>query len=770
MVERFTYDRLLGVVQGVRVIDLYPYKIKNRELFIHRDHIPYNPDKLESRKYAQETTRRAVEGLWVNDEGTHIFMPPKLFFFTNLGTIETDDDQGRDRYPQYPRLRDNEWITFTYLLCCDGFSGFEDDPDFTCNLIIRDIEDGLEVPDVVRKTLKPSCYRKDGTYKKYVEAWDYLTWFYHKVNPRDFPLGRALYDNDVYNFLWLATRGWGKTFSIAGGDASHEMWTNGATSYESLKKKLKVNMFMGASDSKFINTFMGAMQLSFTNIPGVDHAPHKYFTKSATNTWLKEREPVIQQYRRADNTFGGSQSQIGKAVIQINKPDVVVSTRSRRIYVDEVGLVENFRKVHEAADSTLKSTKGKFGMLLGMGTGGFVEKIVETKAIYYSPRQYGIYAIPNYWEGGPDCGLFGPASYRKDVFKDPQGNTRLIEATEDVFKQRKEKRKGTDGISAEIGMRQNEPVIPSEIFLSGDSKVFLQEVVVDRMAVLQAGLFKSKAKVYELELGKPYLNGETPMYDVIAKKVDNKWDQIITDWAGQENKEGGLVVFEPPMPDGREFLEVDNLYKVFMDPKTDLETGESFTSIKVWKGLPKRAIGPDEMFNNIVASAKVKEGGNKLFLLLCLWYRARGQYERNVSGIPDFFDKYQMGWILQPSPIRYMKDVTPGTKQKQSTGIVMNKFLKPVAFSSFREFHREIVHVDGLGRAFRNVETWYDLDLLSEMAAYGEGNFDSISAMLILMVWFNAERIPADSSQSGEAEDLNEWEELASAAKQIVGM
>ena len=53
MVERFTYDRLLGVVQGVRVIDLYPYKIKNRELFIHRDHIPYNPDKLESKKYAQ---------------------------------------------------------------------------------------------------------------------------------------------------------------------------------------------------------------------------------------------------------------------------------------------------------------------------------------------------------------------------------------------------------------------------------------------------------------------------------------------------------------------------------------------------------------------------------------------------------------------------------------------------------------------------------------------------------------------------------------------
>jgi hypothetical protein len=169
----------------------------------------------------------------------------------------------------------------------------------------------------------------------------------------------------------------------------------------------------------------------------------------------------------------------------------------------------------------------------------------------------------------------------------------------------------------------------------------------------------------------------------------------------------------------------------------------------------------------VVAFAKVKEDGHMLFMLLCLWYKARGQYERNVSGIPDFFSKYGLRWILQPTPYQYIKDsISPTTRQAYDSGIVMTAQLKMEGRRLLKQHHRQVVHIDDLGRAYRQTEFWYDIGLLHEMNMYDpeEGNYDDISAMFILMLWLQAEFNPTGVNDPNTTEDA-EFAELAAFAE-----
>ena len=131
---------------------LFPYQIKNRDLFYehvkHPDNL--NPSSLAYKKYWSRQWKRIVEGYWVNDEGTWVYMFPKLYFYINISKIIDTDKKNKSRKKIYPRLRDIEWIIFTYLFCCQGFSGFEKDNEYTCNKYVGLLESGEELSDNVK--------------------------------------------------------------------------------------------------------------------------------------------------------------------------------------------------------------------------------------------------------------------------------------------------------------------------------------------------------------------------------------------------------------------------------------------------------------------------------------------------------------------------------------------------------------------------------------------------------------------------------------------
>lgn len=199
-----------------KVVSLFPYQIKDVKNFHFRNHPKQaHPKSPSFKNYWSRFEKYVLEGRWINDNGTWVFMMPKLFFYVNYAKIV---DKERDE--RFPDLRDNEWILFTYFLCVEGFSGFEKDENYTCHDYIRRHEKSQK-KDIPKKDQEPlnaieynsipdSAKKPDGTYKKYIDPWYYLTRHYLIDEPAEKPLGRVLYENPKYNACILSARGVGK--------------------------------------------------------------------------------------------------------------------------------------------------------------------------------------------------------------------------------------------------------------------------------------------------------------------------------------------------------------------------------------------------------------------------------------------------------------------------------------------------------------------------------------------------------------------------------
>jgi hypothetical protein len=763
-------SRVIGYVDKFPVVDLFPYKIKDVNKFIFRNHIPYNEDNPVSLDYVDDQWIKIVEGCWVFDfeegqeeKGTWVFMMPKLYFYINFGTVTVRDETGQ--YDGYPSLWDNQWIMASYTLCYDGFSGFADDPDYTCNLLVKRIEDGKELtPYEVDRLKRQAVHKADGTLKKYVEAWEYLTNFYLVEKPRPFPLGKALYWNGSFNGLVLASRKAGKTYWLAGGDFVHEFVTNGVREAKYLDRKNSISLFVGTSDKEYLNSYMKIAEKSWRVTASAEKDGVSPFFVDAEGKWDAERARIIQGYRPVGSSDTvGSKSEITNAIILPNKAEIVVSKRCRRIGVDEIGLVKNSKAVFVASEGTLQAMEDPLGSLVGSGTGGNIEAIQETKEIAENPEVFRVYPIPNYYAGEKPFCLFLSVAYTKVKYKDPNGNTDLMAATKGILDEWKEETKGD--LSQIIGRRQNFPLTPAEMFLAGKSDFFSKEILTDRIEVLdQEGLWRSQAQLFDLELGTKKADKTFEIKAVEHFRFDNVIKTIFT--RDNEGKTGELVVYEPPKPNPTPFSQTNNLYKVILDPVSDKSVGRSYQALIVYKGYPNRALERGEIVNNIVAVCKWRrddETNKKQALMLCMWYECCMQYENNVSGTHAFFYKHGLVQLLQPPPWSVIKEKAPGTTVTTDTGITMNHILKSSMLKEFKAFHKSVKRRDDGGREFVWIEDCYDLSLLHEMNFFdGETNVDLISAMLILMLWLQEEYRPdLPEDNSAPTEDFDDLYEIS---------
>lgn len=181
--------------------------------FVNQDHPVFHPDSTQYLKYWEPHEICCIEGKWgldaddVTNEGGYRYMPPNLYYYINLCRIADEDDSGNTVGWFPPRLRDVEWILAYAWFAARGFSGFADDPDHTCLRMVDKIERGeeLDEKEVLRfEKFKPFVTKSDGTYKKYMEAREYL-YRTHKD-----PMGKPLYHNAALNLFILGSRGFGK--------------------------------------------------------------------------------------------------------------------------------------------------------------------------------------------------------------------------------------------------------------------------------------------------------------------------------------------------------------------------------------------------------------------------------------------------------------------------------------------------------------------------------------------------------------------------------
>ena len=167
------------------------------------------PNTDEHIAFWRQERLRCIEGYWASG----YWMPGKLYFYVNYSTIKLNK-QPKVKSLGKPWLRDIEWNFFRLLDEAKGFSGFIDDPDYSCHEALTkpltddeivleyctDLQTGKTIEEKFYNIYKNQFFEK----KEYVSPRDYLS------QQHAFNKGRPLYNNQSQNLMMIGARGFGK--------------------------------------------------------------------------------------------------------------------------------------------------------------------------------------------------------------------------------------------------------------------------------------------------------------------------------------------------------------------------------------------------------------------------------------------------------------------------------------------------------------------------------------------------------------------------------
>jgi hypothetical protein len=724
-------------VKKNKLVDLWPYKVKDRSLFYDRDHpINLHPKTKRYSEYWLDQLKKSIEGQWVNDKGTWVYMFPKLHFYVNISKIVLEDAKNKTRILNSPDLRDTEWIIFTYLFCCQGFSGFDEDDKYTSNRQVYLHNKGEEVE------LTNSCYDSNGHIKEYVDPWDYLREVYTIKDPQNRPLGLPLYENPTSDFFLLATRGCGKSFSLACGDALHEWCTSGIKYWEDRGKinQLPIEMFFGSAQSDKLQDFIKKFRKTYENLPGQYTEGESFFQspfyKKTKGSWsARASSPVEHIYESSLGEKKGSGATIKFGTYTVENPEVAVGLRANRIYNEECGLNGNIEEVHGANVNSLL-VDNKFGIEVNLGTGGNLDKVQGSKKLFMRPDAYSIFGIPNYWENPESkVGLFIPVEYRWNNLKDSNGNTLLEKARGRSDKTRLKKRDSIDLSAFDQELMYN-PQVPSEIFLNVKNNILPVRQAAERVAeITTLDLWNKVSTIGELKR----VGEEVIFVPDIRRRLTP-----INSWYTEKllDKSGAIVVYEHP----RDVNSDKSLYKVIYDPVKDEGDGTSFAAVVVYKDF--HDFDGNAMKNTIVAEwvgrKQRLEEAHEIAIMMAEYYNTQMLPETNVGQVVQYCRRKNKMHLLRRFPgIATSKALDgKGKGNKYQVGFEMtNQFLKKTCEQWFKEWLLEPMTVDEDGQIkTRTIDHLYSTRLLEEIEHYNrKENCDIISCMFGLMLWLQEE-------------------------------
>ena len=752
------------------LIDIFPYKIKDREAFYDRNH-PENIPQTSSvwKHHWRKHVRRSVEGHWVNDKGTWVFMYPKLYWHINI--VKISDKSSKDgKSIISPRLRDNEWILFTYDMVTDGFSGFLGDEEYTCHRTVGKIQEGEQVDEIEMEKLPDNVYKKDGTLKKYVEAWYYLTRHYLIDNPAKKPLGIPLYDNEIKNGLVVTTRGFAKSIGTFVGMQFHDFTFNGIKYFKDYKhiEDRQFNFFLGSPDDNKIKKSLEMIKLARRRLPGgyvnyIDiggksvkvEFPSPFYV-STKGSW-EIGEEVTRTYKvKGGNAAEDKGSGSLMEMRAMAKHTAATGDRYLRVDVEEVGLLKFGVKFYGSVYNSMIANGRKVGKLWMIGTGGDIEAIQDTKTMFLNVDDFDIYGIPNYWNKGSKTkiGLFVPLHYEKEDYKDPQGNTRL-ELVHKAMLKLEEKMRGGDNDNYKLFLMNN-PFIPDHIFYSSNHSILPSEAAMERLIYLEnSGAWKRKAKIGWLFDSPKAKNGVKFVEDPINYKPINNYLNVDPYSMDDKAARGAVIIYEHP----KYPIEKD-LYKIVIDTVMQEGEGSSFNSVIVYKSID----GKGGMQDTIVAEwlGRLKKGSIhetfEHFLRIIKYFGyAKTFPEINLDEFITWIIRTKkLGRILQEEAYLVEKDIFKNySRSRRGVGYKMRGKYDKLAMKCDRWQRdwlleeRRAADPENEIPLIRGIDTIYSLRYLNEVAYFtpDSGNYDHISSMRGLQLWLRQEMYKAGADK-----------------------
>jgi len=707
-------------------------KINNRSNFIFRDFPNYHPESLKYLEFWKVVKRRIIEGYWgqdtkdTNETGMWRFMPPQLYFYTNLCYILHKKEGAAKTAPRtkvHPNLDDIDWDFSYKWLEARGFSGFSEDDEFTC---CRDVElfnkGKLLLEDVPR-----SAYNKNGEIKKYIPARKYINKLFDK------PLGIPLYDNEAKNLTVLGSRGSGKSYWAGQLVILHEVITDGAKEYteDTIKSPGKVELFVGAAMSSKSADLLEKTLMALNNLPGVwrpgteEEIPSPLYKRATGSLLQPSKVPWVCKYQKkfgGEWQWVGSHSSIKHGTWTIENPEAAAGGRYTVVVCEEFGLLPNSIQVHMSNIPTMY-IEHKFGSALYLGTGGNIEKIQQSQTIFCEPESYDALEFDDIWENTGKIGYFIPATHSDRRFKDAEGNTRLEAALAYYNDKREKAKKAKSGNALDMEM-QNYPLIPSEMFLNKSRNSY--------------PLADLKHRLAELMTNDSILNATYKGKFVINEDGEVKWSvedkQPIREYPVKtDDVEGCIEMFYVPQRDADGRIPFGR-YIAANDPIDDDSNDDSNLSLQSFFIY-------DLWTEKIVLEYSGRTKFAKEFYEQCrralIYYNARMLYENQKKGIFTYFDTKNSLYLLEDTPPE-LRDMD---MQKGST--VGNKGKGIYATPAINKWGRSELGPAWMNdqaaskpEGVTNVNTILSVGLIREAILYNpDVNADRISAFGILMIF-----------------------------------
>lgn len=691
----------------------------------------YHPLTTTYLEWWKEQKTRCIEGFWVSGK----WMPGKLYFYANFGTIRLNKAGAKTKSYGQPTLRDIEWELAYNWEETRGFSGFSEDTEVTCVEYANKPYDFIGGFDAF-KAAHPEAFKADGTLKKYIPARKYL----RTIHPHN--LGKPLYTNQAKNFLMLGPRGYGKSYYTGVALVLHEWLFDGATEYtpETINNPNTTDIVVGAGDAKYSNDILAKTRAALERIPGAqeisgDYYPSPFF-KQYTGSWQPGKSIKAEYSVKEGGSWlkKGTQSSIKNRTFKDN-PYAAQGSRASIMVFEEIGMFDNLRAAYAASVDVMRDGANKYGSAIFIGTGGDMHGggTKDAHYMFYHPWEFDMVEFEDTWENQGRIGYFVPGEMGLDQYKDDEGNTNWEQAREYLTRER-EKLSSSRGSSLTL---QNHivyhPLKPSEIFLIEQGSILPSAEAARRLTTLnQHNLDTYLTKKVEL-----YYDPDS-VYNGVNYAIDTKNKLTPIDeypWT-HDSKEGAVVIYEFPILDQETEQVPEDLYVIGHDPiASDSEHGQSLASIYVLK-TPKYA--SKYGYNEVVAEYigrpyQGRNAINDILLKLSLFYgNAKVYFENAVGNVKEYFEKKKKLSLLAKQPTTVLtKKASYSSSAPTIYGYPMsNQKVKLDGLHYMRDWLLE-ERGENDGRIIRNIDLIPSKGLLQEIVAHNmDGNFDRVMGFM----------------------------------------
>lgn len=361
----------------------------------------------------------------------------------------------------------------------------------------------------------------------------------------------------------------------------HEWLFDGARIYnkESIENPSVIEILVGAANTAKSKDILDKTELALNNLAGPGgYTKHPFYkehmgTLKSNNINNAFRNEYLKKIG-GEWVKKGSMSNIKHVTFTITNPEAAAGTRPNIIVVEEVGLLENVLQVHASNEATMVTDgTNRFGTTVYIGTGGNMDKIVESEILFRDPEANTLLAFDDIYENSGKIGWFVPAYYMDGSYKDENGNTKIKEAVDHYMKRREIKRKAKS-MKAIDGELTNYPLKPSEMFSSNNSNIFPINDLKERLIEIQTQSYKEADKTLVCELGIDS-NGSVFTYPVDSNKVIRNFPALKS-----MDLDGAVEIYEEPKKDSEGNVFMNRYYAGCLTPGEKVLTNHGLKNVE----------------------------------------------------------------------------------------------------------------------------------------------------------------------------------------------